>query len=91
MEDLAKDVAKKLHAEYWPVSAKSGENIQQMFFRLAALIFDSSMEKEAVPIERNNVNVGTNLVCKYTGKPEYITSIYTYSLWCLELSSELHK
>ena len=39
-------MAKMLQAEYWQVSAKSSENVQQLFFRIAALAFEASIHRE---------------------------------------------
>ncbi|NWI73212.1 RAB36 protein, partial [Dryoscopus gambensis] len=38
--------AKEMQAEYWSVSAKTGENVKEFFFRVAALAFEQSMIKE---------------------------------------------
>ncbi|KAM4624473.1 ras-related protein Rab-36 [Polymixia lowei] len=40
-------MAKEMQAEFWAVSAKSGENVQEFFFRVAALGFEDSILKEA--------------------------------------------
>ncbi|XP_043924794.1 ras-related protein Rab-36 [Protopterus annectens] len=39
-------VATEMQAEYWSVSAKSGENVKKFFFRVAALAFERSVLSE---------------------------------------------
>ncbi|NP_001106342.1 RAB36, member RAS oncogene family L homeolog [Xenopus laevis] len=43
-------LAVELQAEYWSVSAKTGENVKDFFFRVASLAFEQSMKKE---LEKN--------------------------------------
>ncbi|XP_010080040.1 PREDICTED: ras-related protein Rab-36 isoform X2 [Pterocles gutturalis] len=42
--------ANEMQAEYWSVSAKTGENVKEFFSRVAALAFEQSMIKE---LEKN--------------------------------------
>ncbi|XP_072443201.1 ras-related protein Rab-36 isoform X1 [Chiloscyllium punctatum] len=44
-------VATEMQAEYWAVSSKTGENVREFFFRVAALAFEASLLKE---LERND-------------------------------------
>ncbi|XP_056149465.1 ras-related protein Rab-36 [Lampris incognitus] len=39
-------MATEMQAEFWAVSAKSGENVQQFFLRVAALAFEDSILKD---------------------------------------------
>ncbi|XP_047188102.1 ras-related protein Rab-36 isoform X3 [Scophthalmus maximus] len=39
-------VATEMHAEFWAVSSKTGENVQGFFFRVAALAFEKCMLKD---------------------------------------------
>uniref|UniRef100_A0A8D0LA90 Ras-related protein Rab-36 n=1 Tax=Sphenodon punctatus TaxID=8508 RepID=A0A8D0LA90_SPHPU len=43
-------LANEMQAEYWSVSAKTGENVKEFFSRVAALAFEQSMLKE---LEKN--------------------------------------
>uniref|UniRef100_A0A7M4E1U4 RAB36, member RAS onco family n=1 Tax=Crocodylus porosus TaxID=8502 RepID=A0A7M4E1U4_CROPO len=43
--------ASEMQAEYWSVSAKTGENVKEFFSRVAALAFERSMLKE---LEKSN-------------------------------------
>ncbi|KAM6920042.1 ras-related protein Rab-36 isoform 2-T2 [Lycodopsis pacificus] len=38
-------IATEMHAEFWAVSAKTGENVQGFFFRVAALAFEKCVLK----------------------------------------------
>lgn len=46
MEEDATKIARRLDAEYWSVSAKTGENVRQMFFRVSALAFVKCLTRE---------------------------------------------
>ncbi|KAK5888407.1 hypothetical protein CesoFtcFv8_014505 [Champsocephalus esox] len=39
-------IAREMHAEFWAVSSKTGENVQGFFFRVAALAFEKCMLKD---------------------------------------------
>ncbi|XP_067861623.1 ras-related protein Rab-36 [Heptranchias perlo] len=45
-------IATELQAEYWSVSSKTGENVREFFFRVAALAFEASLLKE---LEKNDL------------------------------------
>ncbi|XP_030141549.4 ras-related protein Rab-36 [Taeniopygia guttata] len=55
--------AKEMQAEYWSVSAKTGENVKEFFSRVAALAFEQSMikELESTPGHRTQIRAG-NLI-----------------------------
>ncbi|XP_023678823.2 ras-related protein Rab-36 isoform X1 [Paramormyrops kingsleyae] len=42
-ENDAVRMAADMHAEFWSVSAKTGENVQDLFFRVTALAFEDSV------------------------------------------------
>ncbi|CAH0556020.1 unnamed protein product [Brassicogethes aeneus] len=46
LEQTVSKIAKSINAEYWAVSSKTGQNISDLFFRVAALTFDNTIEKE---------------------------------------------
>uniref|UniRef100_A0A8C9S5Z9 Ras-related protein Rab-36 n=1 Tax=Scleropages formosus TaxID=113540 RepID=A0A8C9S5Z9_SCLFO len=46
MERDAIKIANEMQAEFWSVSAKTGENVQDLFFRVAALAFEDAILKE---------------------------------------------
>lgn len=58
MEKIAMKTASKLGAEFWPVSALTGENVEEIFRRMAALAFNNLLQREA---ERHHspVAIGT--------------------------------
>ncbi|XP_065086808.1 ras-related protein Rab-36 [Ochlerotatus camptorhynchus] len=45
VEREAETMANDLQAEYWSVSAQTGENVTQLFQRLTALAFDSAVQR----------------------------------------------
>uniref|UniRef100_H3BED2 Ras-related protein Rab-36 n=1 Tax=Latimeria chalumnae TaxID=7897 RepID=H3BED2_LATCH len=53
-ESDAIKIAMEMQAEYWSVSAKTGENVKEFFFRMAALAFEQSMLKE---LEKNDETI----------------------------------
>ncbi|CAG2161522.1 unnamed protein product [Oppiella nova] len=44
----AAKIANRLEAEFWTVSAQSGENVKELFARIASLVFNQIMAKELV-------------------------------------------
>lgn len=46
MEIKALKVAEEINAEYWSVSAKSGENVKEFFRRVAAVTFEQAILRE---------------------------------------------
>uniref|UniRef100_A0A803VI33 Ras-related protein Rab-36 n=1 Tax=Ficedula albicollis TaxID=59894 RepID=A0A803VI33_FICAL len=56
--------AKEMQAEYWSVSAKTGENVKEFFFRVAALAFEQSMIKELENIPGHRPQIGAGNLIK---------------------------
>ncbi|NXR15465.1 RAB36 protein, partial [Semnornis frantzii] len=55
--------ANEMQAEYWSVSAKTGENVKEFFSRVAALAFEQSMKKELGKTVGHVARIGTgNLI-----------------------------
>lgn len=46
VREKAINLANEINAEYWEVSAKSGENVKEMFARVAVLCFDQAVLRE---------------------------------------------
>lgn len=65
IEIYALAIASELNAEYWPVSSKTGENINELFNRIAALTFDRFIKNE--DNFNKQIQIGTNLI-KRIGK-----------------------
>lgn len=62
IEQEAINLANSLEAEYWAVSSKTGENVNEFFFRAVALTFDRSVLRE---LEGSNVpatQIGNKLI-----------------------------
>ncbi|XP_077508793.1 ras-related protein Rab-36-like [Amblyomma americanum] len=62
MEGDATKITRRLDAEYWSVSAKTGENVQQLFFRVAALAFAKCLTRELQEKESPEKVVSNNFV-----------------------------
>ncbi|PKK22715.1 RAB36, member RAS oncogene family, transcript variant X2 [Columba livia] len=56
--------ANEMQAEYWSVSAKTGENVKQFFSRVAALAFEQSMIKELENSAGHMAQIGTGNLIK---------------------------
>ena len=56
-------MARALQAEYWSVSSKSGDNIDRLFLRVAALTFDISVASECQDSYQQK-EIGNGLVSK---------------------------
>uniref|UniRef100_A0A8V1ABD3 Ras-related protein Rab-36 n=1 Tax=Gallus gallus TaxID=9031 RepID=A0A8V1ABD3_CHICK len=55
--------ANDMQAEYWSVSAKTGENVKEFFSRVAALAFEQSMIRELEKTTGHMAQIGTgNLI-----------------------------
>uniref|UniRef100_A0A8D2KXI0 Ras-related protein Rab-36 n=1 Tax=Varanus komodoensis TaxID=61221 RepID=A0A8D2KXI0_VARKO len=52
-------VANEMHAEYWSVSAKTGENVTDLFCRVAALAFEKSVLLELEKSDCRATQIGT--------------------------------
>nr|XP_033813022.1 ras-related protein Rab-36 isoform X1 [Geotrypetes seraphini]XP_033813024.1 ras-related protein Rab-36 isoform X1 [Geotrypetes seraphini] len=56
--------ANEMQAEYWTVSAKTGENVKEFFFRVAALAFEHSVLKELEKGSGPMTQIGTGNLIK---------------------------
>ncbi|XP_073530164.1 ras-related protein Rab-36 isoform X3 [Phyllobates terribilis] len=59
--------AMEMQAEYWSVSAKSGENVRDFFFRVAALAFELSMKKELEKNRHSTTQIGAGNLIQLEG------------------------
>ncbi|XP_060584878.1 ras-related protein Rab-34-like [Ruditapes philippinarum] len=59
VEERAKEIALSLGAEYWSVSAKTGENIQSFSFRCVSLTFDAAVLREVETSGTPQQKIGT--------------------------------
>ncbi|NXS60284.1 RAB36 protein, partial [Brachypteracias leptosomus] len=56
-------LANQMQAEYWLVSAKTGENVKEFFSWVAALVFEQSMIKELEKTAEHTAQIGAgNLI-----------------------------
>ncbi|XP_014373623.1 ras-related protein Rab-36 isoform X2 [Alligator mississippiensis] len=59
--------ASEMQAEYWSVSAKTGENVKEFFSRVAALAFERSMLKELEKSNGRMAQIGAGNLIKLEG------------------------
>ncbi|KAK3549778.1 hypothetical protein QTP86_008009 [Hemibagrus guttatus] len=57
-----------MNAEFWSVSSKTGENVQQFFFRVAALAFEDSVLKDT-ELGYSTARIGDGDVLKVDKSP----------------------
>ncbi|XP_009931501.1 ras-related protein Rab-36 [Opisthocomus hoazin] len=57
-------LANEMQAEYWSVSAKTGENVKELFSRVAALAFEQSMIKELEKTAGHMTQIGAGNLIK---------------------------
>ncbi|XP_072839182.2 ras-related protein Rab-36 isoform X1 [Pogona vitticeps] len=60
-------MANRMQAEYWSVSAKTGENVKDFFFRVAALAFEKSVLMELQKSSCHTAQIGTGNLIKMEG------------------------
>nr|CAD7415365.1 unnamed protein product [Timema poppensis] len=61
VEDHAMRIAEEVGAEFWSVSSKTGDGVPDLFCRMAALSFDTSVRREK-ETENGTITVGSDLV-----------------------------
>ncbi|KAG8597116.1 hypothetical protein GDO81_002168 [Engystomops pustulosus] len=61
--------AVEMKAEYWSVSAKTGENVKDFFFRVASLAFEQSMKKELEKNGHSATQIGAGNLIQLEGNP----------------------
>jgi len=70
VEEEAIKMAKTLNAEYWGVSSKTGDNVKDFFFRVAALSFEGAVLRELERRQHTPVNkIGDNAGIKLRSPP----------------------
>lgn len=53
-------------AEYWAVSSRTGENVKDLFYRIAALSFDQVVRYELESTDNyNGYKLGQSLISEY--------------------------
>ena len=64
VESQAIRIANEISAEYWSLSAKTGENVEEFFHRVAVLTFEGTIKREicAARIERPPVKYTTKFI-----------------------------
>lgn len=62
IEKFATKIAEEVNAEYWAISAKTGEGVQQLFRRIVALAFNRIFEKQDEMFQ--SIKLGSPTGCK---------------------------
>ncbi|RUS80541.1 hypothetical protein EGW08_011681, partial [Elysia chlorotica] len=62
VEKLAVKYANRLEAEYWATSSKTGENVQDFFFRVMCLAFDFALLRELDTDKTASKQIGSDLI-----------------------------
>ncbi|XP_018412900.1 PREDICTED: ras-related protein Rab-36 [Nanorana parkeri] len=63
----ALNFAVEMNAEYWSVSAKTGEEVKDFFFRVAALAFEESMKRELEKSGHITAQIGAGSLIQLEG------------------------
>ncbi|XP_053557969.1 ras-related protein Rab-36 [Bombina bombina] len=66
-EHDALQYANQMQAEYWSVSAKTGEHVKEFFFRVAALSFERSMKTELDQQHDSKAQIGAGTLIHLEG------------------------
>ncbi|XP_063769121.1 ras-related protein Rab-36 isoform X1 [Pseudophryne corroboree] len=66
-EQDALKFAVEMQAEYWSVSAKTGENVKDFFFRVAAVTFEQCMKRELEKNKHSITQIGTSSLIQLDG------------------------
>ncbi|KAJ8681589.1 hypothetical protein QAD02_017381 [Eretmocerus hayati] len=67
VEAKAVEIARRMRAELWAVSARSGDGVAELFARVAALAFDASILREVHAAQRAQpIIIGDELISQYT-------------------------
>nr|KAF7406600.1 hypothetical protein H0235_014256 [Vespula pensylvanica] len=62
IENRAIDVAERMRAEYWTVSARTGDGVAELFARVASLCFNAMVLRELEINETVPMNIGSDLI-----------------------------
>ncbi|CAL7941887.1 unnamed protein product [Xylocopa violacea] len=62
MEKRAAEVAKKMKAEFWSVSARTGDGVLELFTRVAALSFHAMILAELDNMKPELIKIGSDLI-----------------------------
>ena len=62
MEKRAAEVARKMKAEFWAVSSRTGDGVSELFTRAAVLSFRSMILHELQNVKPELINIGSNLL-----------------------------
>uniref|UniRef100_A0ABD2X2D5 Ras-related protein Rab-36 n=1 Tax=Trichogramma kaykai TaxID=54128 RepID=A0ABD2X2D5_9HYME len=85
VEKKASDIGRRMHAEFWAVSARTGDGVNELFARLAALAFNASVLREIQSARKEPITFGTDLIPTILYKNRTFHQNY-YNLLCFNLN-----
>ncbi|OAD55582.1 Ras-related protein Rab-34 [Eufriesea mexicana] len=75
IEKRACEVARKMKAEFWAVSARTGDGITGLFKRAAVLSFHGIIQHELQNMKPKSINIGSDLISKCKGALQQVVVI----------------
>lgn len=76
-------IATEMQAEYWSVSSKTGENVREFFFRVAALAFEASLLKDLKKKDCSLAKIGEgNTICIERATTEHLENTPNSTTGC---------
>lgn len=58
-------MARKMNAEFWAVSARTGDGVSELFARAAVLSFQSMVLNECESMKPESINIGSDLISRW--------------------------
>ena len=74
VEKKAVEIARRMRAELWAVSARSGDGVQELFSRVASLAFNASILREVQSVRLEPIAVGTDLISTFFPSPPSLST-----------------
>lgn len=62
MEKRAAEVARRMKAEFWAVSARTGDGVAELFTRATVLSFHAMILHELQNMKPELINIGSDLI-----------------------------
>ncbi|XP_019883489.1 ras-related protein Rab-34 isoform X2 [Camponotus floridanus] len=68
IEKRAAETARRMRAEYWAVSSRTGNGVSELFTRIAALTFQAMALREMQSLKLEPINIGSTITLKRQSK-----------------------
>jgi len=62
IEKRASEIARRMRAEYWSVSSRTGNGVSELFTRVAALSFHAMALREMQSSKLEPINIGSTMM-----------------------------